>query len=206
MVVYLPIAFLKDWFYNLLKRRSSKSGKNAESGDEFVRSSSPLIGNGVQKNFEVELGNVIRKETDLELDLSTLTEIKPLVAKYNDINLPKVEKALTTKEIAACGFYIAPIWFITEVSNSRLITPFCSWAVPKSLIAEVIIYLFILLLSVSIKCCPCTYKCCEYNSFVIYFWTLHSFHWCGNGPRHVKCSKSSCRLGQHGRGCNDDSG
>nr|XP_027189841.1 uncharacterized vacuolar membrane protein YML018C isoform X2 [Cicer arietinum] len=120
MVVYLPIAFIKDWFYNLLKRRSSKSGKNAESGGEFsVRSSSPLKGNGVQKNFEMELGNMVRKDSDL--DLTTLAETKPLVAKYNETNVLTAEKALTTKEIATYGFYIAPIWFVTEyLSNAAL--------------------------------------------------------------------------------------
>lgn len=116
MVVYLPIAFIKDWFCNLLKSRSSKSGKNAECVDEFsVSISSPLKSNGMQKNFELELGSVIRKDSDL--DLATLSEVKPLVAKYNDdTNVLKVEKELTAKEIAAYGFYIAPIWFITEVT------------------------------------------------------------------------------------------
>lgn len=121
MVLYLPIAFIKDWFYNFLKHRSSKSGKNAESsGDEFsVRSSSPLNSNGVQNDFEMELGNVVRKDSDL--DLSTLGEIAPLVAKYNETSLAKEEKELTTKEIATYGFYIAPIWFITEyLSNAAL--------------------------------------------------------------------------------------
>ncbi|WVZ19553.1 uncharacterized vacuolar membrane protein YML018C isoform X1 [Vigna radiata var. radiata] len=121
MVVYLPIAFIKDWFCNLLKSRSSKSGKNAECVDEFsVSISSPLKSNGMQKNFELELGSVIRKDSDL--DLATLSEVKPLVAKYNDdTNVLKVEKELTAKEIAAYGFYIAPIWFITEyLSNAAL--------------------------------------------------------------------------------------
>ncbi|KEH39837.1 putative EamA domain-containing protein [Medicago truncatula] len=107
MVLYLPIAFIKDWFYNFLKHRSSKSGKNAESG------------NGMQKDFEMELGNVVRKDSDI--DLSTLGEIAPLVAKYNETSLAKEEKELTTKEIATYGFYIAPIWFITEyLSNAAL--------------------------------------------------------------------------------------
>nr|AFK36745.1 unknown [Lotus japonicus] len=120
MVVYLPIAFIKDWLCNLLKHRSSKSGKNAESGDEFsVRIGSPFKGNEAQRSFEVELGNIIRKDSDL--DLSTLSEVKPLVVRYNDTNLPKEEKALTAKEIATYGFYIAPIWFITEyLSNAAL--------------------------------------------------------------------------------------
>ncbi|OIV96474.1 hypothetical protein TanjilG_07866 [Lupinus angustifolius] len=121
MVVYLPIAFIKDWFCNFLKRRSSKSDKNAVSVDEFsVSISSPLNRDGVQKDFELELGSVIRKDSNL--DLSALAELKPLVAKYNDnSNLRKTERQLTGKEIATYGFYIAPIWFITEyLSNAAL--------------------------------------------------------------------------------------
>ena len=120
MVVYLPIAFIKDWFYNLLKRRSSKSGKNAESVDDIpVKITSPLKRKGVHNNFELELGNVIKKDSDL--DLSNLAEITPLVAKYNETSVAKEEKELTTMEIATYGFYIAPIWFVTEyLSNAAL--------------------------------------------------------------------------------------
>ncbi|KAK7283098.1 hypothetical protein RIF29_12377 [Crotalaria pallida] len=121
MVVYLPIAFIKDWFCNFLKRRPSKSGKNAVSLDEFsVSISSPLNCSGVQTDFELELGSVIRKDSDL--DLSTLAEVKPLVAKYNDnSNVLKAERQLTSKEIATYGFYLAPIWFVTEyLSNAAL--------------------------------------------------------------------------------------
>ncbi|KAK2398993.1 putative transporter [Trifolium repens] len=112
MVVYLPIAFIKDWFYNLLKHRSSKNGNNADS-------SSPFKGNSVQKMFEMEQGIVPRKDSDL--DLTSLAEKAPLVAKYNETSVAKEEKELTTKEIATYGFYIAPIWFITEyLSNAAL--------------------------------------------------------------------------------------
>jgi len=84
--------------------------------DEFsVRISSPLKSNGVQKNFELELGSVNWKDSDL--DLAALSEVKPLVVKYNDnTNVLKVEKELTAKEIASYGFYNAPIWFTTEVT------------------------------------------------------------------------------------------
>ncbi|KAF1865108.1 hypothetical protein Lal_00004482 [Lupinus albus] len=121
MVVYLPIAFIKDWFRNFLKRRSSKGGKTAVSMDEFsISISSPLSGNGVQKNLEQEMGSVIRKDSDL--DLSALAELKPLVAKYTDnSNVLKAERQLTGREIATYGFYIAPIWFVTEyLSNAAL--------------------------------------------------------------------------------------
>ena len=65
-----------------------------------------------------------RKDSDA--NLSAHEEVKPLMAKYNDATAIKVEKEHTTREIATYGFYIAPIWFITEVRKLRLISQFCS--------------------------------------------------------------------------------
>ncbi|KAI4316350.1 hypothetical protein L6164_024338 [Bauhinia variegata] len=112
MVVYLPIAFIKDWLCKLIRRYSSKSGKYSASMDQSsARMSSPLK--------SVELGNVLRK--DSEIDLSDLAEARPLVARQGDTHELKVEGELTTREIAAYGFYIAPLWFITEyLSNAAL--------------------------------------------------------------------------------------
>ncbi|KAH1212755.1 putative vacuolar membrane protein [Glycine max] len=120
MVVYLPVAFIKDWLYKLFKHCSSKSGRSAKVGDDFsVTCTSPLKGNGVQKTTEVELGSMTRKDSDA--NLSVQEQVKPLVAKYNDATAIKAEKELTTREIATYGFYIAPIWFITEyLSNAAL--------------------------------------------------------------------------------------
>ncbi|KAK2659952.1 hypothetical protein Ddye_006485 [Dipteronia dyeriana] len=102
MVVYLPIAFLKDWFYNFLKRRSSKSGA------ESINESSAV--------FEMELQGALNRK-DSEIDLQSHEEGRPLVSKFRD----DAQKALTTKEIATFGFYIAPIWFLTEyLSNAAL--------------------------------------------------------------------------------------
>jgi len=111
MVVYLPIAFIKDCFYKLYKKQSSKTGRG---GDEFsVRITSPRKSNGGQRNTEVEMGSMARKDSDA--DLSMNEESMPLVTKYNDPNASKANKQLTTREIAIYGFYIAPIWFLTEV-------------------------------------------------------------------------------------------
>lgn len=122
MVVYLPIAFIKDWLCNSLKRRSSKSGKNAETLNESSAGlNSPLKHIGGQKTFELEhLGTLPRK--DSETDYSAYEEGRPLVSKRrDDTDLLKQEKALTTRQIAIYGFYIAPIWFITEYfSNAAL--------------------------------------------------------------------------------------
>ncbi|KAI9107058.1 hypothetical protein K1719_022586 [Acacia pycnantha] len=83
-----------------------------EPSSEIV---SPLKGNGMQKHFELEILK------DSELDLSALDEGKPLVARHSDKHVLKAEKELTSWEIASCGFFIAPIWFLTEyLSNAAL--------------------------------------------------------------------------------------
>lgn len=116
MVVYLPIALIKDWFCNFLRRRSSKGGKSAESNDFSSGFSSPIKYNGGQ-SFEIESqGTLTRKDSDA--DLSPHGEGRPLVSRHkDDLNVLKHDKELSTKEIARYGFYIAPIWFITEVRN-----------------------------------------------------------------------------------------
>lgn len=118
MVVYLPVAFIKDWLCNLLKRRSSKGGKNAESLDEFSSGfSSPLKYIGGQKNHELELQGILTRK-DSEADLSSNAEGRPLVPRHkDDFHVLKQDRQLTTREVAIYGFYIAPIWFITEVRN-----------------------------------------------------------------------------------------
>ncbi|XP_022981813.1 uncharacterized vacuolar membrane protein YML018C-like [Cucurbita maxima] len=101
MVVYLPIAFLKDWFCSLVRSHSSKSG--------------------AETNLDVELqGSFTRKDSDA--DFSAHSEGSPLVSRNKDAPcILKQEKELTNKEIAAYGFYIAPIWFVTEyLSNAAL--------------------------------------------------------------------------------------
>ncbi|KAL5985671.1 hypothetical protein ACLOJK_027657 [Asimina triloba] len=117
MVVYLPIAFIKDWVWSSMRKQSSKSGRKPEM---FVMSSSELESainlNGMQMVLEVEMqGSMNRKDSDT--DLPSVEEGKPLIAR-NKGDLDTVSKELTTKEIAKYGFYIAPIWFITEVRLS----------------------------------------------------------------------------------------
>ncbi|OMO61628.1 Drug/metabolite transporter [Corchorus capsularis] len=118
MVIYLPIAWLKDWVCNLLRRRSSKTVKDIESIDESsVELSSPLR----HKIYELEhQGALTRKDSDA--DLSPHTEGKPLVPKNKDeVHFQKQDKELTTREIAFFGLYLAPIWFVTEyLSNAAL--------------------------------------------------------------------------------------
>ncbi|KAF8009048.1 hypothetical protein BT93_J0130 [Corymbia citriodora subsp. variegata] len=61
MVVYLPIAFLKDWICQLLKRHSSRGGQHAESMNESS------AGFGAQNVFEVESALPINDDREKEL-------------------------------------------------------------------------------------------------------------------------------------------
>ncbi|KAL8090037.1 putative transporter C405.03c [Apium graveolens] len=104
MVVYLPIAFLKDCIYSYLKKRTSRSSKSISTE------------NGAIKMFEIEIqGSINRK--DSEGDISAQEEEMLLVPA----DTVKQNKELTTREVATYGFYIAPIWFVTEyLSNAAL--------------------------------------------------------------------------------------
>lgn len=119
MVVYLPIAFIKDCLCNIIRKRSCKNGRSAAiSSGSPAGVSSPLKCIGGHKIFEIELEGTLNRK-DSEVDLSAQEEGMPLVPKHSDdADTLKPQKELTSREIAAYGFYIAPIWFLTEVSNS----------------------------------------------------------------------------------------
>ncbi|GMG98987.1 hypothetical protein Nepgr_000827 [Nepenthes gracilis] len=121
LVVYLPIAFIKDWFCDKLKICSSKSSTNAKmENDPSGKLDSPLKYTGDQKICEVQLeDNFTRRDSEIDLSLE---ESKPLFINCEeDADLKKQGKQLTTREIITYGFYIAPLWFITEyLSNAAL--------------------------------------------------------------------------------------
>nr|GME20469.1 uncharacterized vacuolar membrane protein YML018C [Ipomoea batatas] len=121
LIIYLPVAFLKDCICGYLNRRRTKSDKSIESNDASHASiSSPLKYVG-EKVFEIEIqGSLNRKDSDL--NLSGEQEGVPLISSSaGDGNHIKQEKQVTTREIARYGFYIAPIWFVTEyLSNAAL--------------------------------------------------------------------------------------
>lgn len=108
MVIYLPISFIKDLIYNYLKKRKSK-----QSGNPGLES--PLKYIAGHAIFEIEQDPVLNKKNS-DMNLSSQDEVLPLVSKLPDnAIIIRHEKEVTAKEIAAYGFYIAPLWFITEV-------------------------------------------------------------------------------------------
>ncbi|KAJ8534955.1 hypothetical protein K7X08_016683 [Anisodus acutangulus] len=121
LVIYLPVAFLKDWICDLLKRRASRTDKSTGTGNElYMRHSSPLK-HTVQKVLEIEILKSMDRK-DSEENLSAKEEGRPIVAKCNgNSDDLKNGKEITTWQIARYGFFLAPLWFITEyLSNAAL--------------------------------------------------------------------------------------
>ncbi|KAD5507960.1 hypothetical protein E3N88_15663 [Mikania micrantha] len=113
MVIYLPIAFIKDWICKLIMKRKNQS---------LVGLNSPLKYIGGSEMFEMEMEGSLISRKGSDLDISNQEEGNLLVPKSKNDNLPlKCENEVTTKEVATYGFYIAPIWFVTEyLSNAAL--------------------------------------------------------------------------------------
>ncbi|XP_015083283.1 uncharacterized vacuolar membrane protein YML018C isoform X2 [Solanum pennellii] len=119
LVIYLPVAFLKDRICDFLKRRPSRTDKNT-GNESYMRHNSPLK-HTVQKVFEIEIQKSMDRKDSGE-NISAEEEGKPLVAKCNgNSDDLKNGKEITTWQIARYGFFLAPLWFITEyLSNAAL--------------------------------------------------------------------------------------
>lgn len=100
MIVYLPIAFLKDWVCYRIRRKSLNNVDKTLNGTE------------------VEMP-ITYSRKDSEPDLSAQEEGQPFIAKRKNEEVGKRE--FTAGEIARYGFYLAPLWFVTEyLSNAAL--------------------------------------------------------------------------------------
>ncbi|XP_051137752.1 uncharacterized vacuolar membrane protein YML018C isoform X2 [Andrographis paniculata] len=120
MVIYIPVAFVKDWICSILRRRRSNKKGRCVSNGACSGLDSHLKYAGEQNLFEIEIqGSLNRKDSELELKEC---EADPLVSKQGDnATIMRPAKQITTKEIATYGFYIAPLWFVTEyLSNAAL--------------------------------------------------------------------------------------
>ncbi|KAF9681335.1 hypothetical protein SADUNF_Sadunf06G0215300 [Salix dunnii] len=120
MVVYLPIALVKDWFCSLFHSGLSMNLCNDNS----------VIGSAIGPNIPLRVNYM---NDDLESDLSGCLitdkdigeegEGWPLNVKdeEDEPNFLQQNTELCSWEICKCSLYLAPIWFITEyLSNSAL--------------------------------------------------------------------------------------
>lgn len=116
MVVYLPVAFIKDWICNLLRKHSSRSGRSTQIVSK-QSSGSPLKNSGIQKMVEMESQSLLTRK-DSKVDLSAQEEEQSFISEIRDevgAEVLKERRSFTTKEVIIYGFYLAPIWFVTEV-------------------------------------------------------------------------------------------
>ena len=115
LALYLPISFFKDWLVKHLRGRSCNSTEGPKGVDKSsVELNSPVKHDEKQDNFQIERQAPLPQEC--VMDFCTKEEGSPLVSRNKDImEAPKKDRMFTSKEIAAFGFCMAPIWFATEV-------------------------------------------------------------------------------------------
>ncbi|XP_012076398.1 thiamine-repressible mitochondrial transport protein THI74 [Jatropha curcas] len=116
MVVYLPIALVKDWFCSLFQTNLLR---NFYRGDSSSGLTIPLRINDVHQGPETDTGCCLITDKDL----SEREEGWPVTVKKGEKDPPLLQPYCepSSWEVAKYGLYLAPIWFITEyLSNSAL--------------------------------------------------------------------------------------
>ncbi|XP_021689627.2 uncharacterized transporter C405.03c isoform X2 [Hevea brasiliensis] len=121
MVVYLPIAFIKDWFCSLFHTYLLK---DIYGGSSITSSSTgldiPLTTNDMYQGPETEASCCLVTDKD---PLSQREEGWPVIVKKGDEEPPLLERhcKASSWEVAKCSLCLAPIWFVAEyLSNSAL--------------------------------------------------------------------------------------
>ena len=131
MVVYLPIAVLKDWICRRLDLNSFKSLCN---GSTIAKSSAGL-------DIPLRINEICpSSETDTESSLNTDMDLSEnedgwliITNMEDEVGFLEKNHELSSWEIAKCGFYLAPIWFITEVRIRNLLFSWILWHLWRSL-------------------------------------------------------------------------
>lgn len=107
MVIYLPVALLKDWICNNFMKRQPKS----------IDGIAEIITKPAQKVIvEMEsLSPLSRKDSGIDISSLKDEESVALIRYTTGSEFSKEKLAVSTMEIVKYGFYLAPIWFVTEV-------------------------------------------------------------------------------------------
>ncbi|KAA8535173.1 hypothetical protein F0562_030176 [Nyssa sinensis] len=124
LVVYLPIAYLKDLLYKYLRRFSSSSSSSDNA--EIMDKSNAGLNNLEKYNVVVNVFEIEHKKSvaikDVGKEPHAQEEGMLLVFKPKDVtDMLKQDRDITTRQIATFGFFLAPLWFITEyLANAAL--------------------------------------------------------------------------------------
>lgn len=123
MVIFFPIAFLKDRVCDLIRRNPLRrlyykiKGKSSRSGELNI----PLISSEMYDDAETASKN--NPIPDYNWDISEREEGWPLRSMNEECDHPLIGKTpgLDSLDIVKCSLYLTPIWFLTEyLSNSAL--------------------------------------------------------------------------------------
>ncbi|KAL7259709.1 hypothetical protein ACSBR1_005564 [Camellia fascicularis] len=126
LILYLPISFIKDWLIKIFKRWSNKINTNDAEipGKPLDELDASEDGNKLKQTLEIE-NHVSIAIKEIGRDIYYCHEIKPLVVlqcKEDELGMKKKEeREVTAWDIAAFGFFLAPIWFVSEyLANAAL--------------------------------------------------------------------------------------
>lgn len=121
MVIYLPLSFLKDFIYNLMRGPSGSSSASKSASKSSFACSAPLKNGEIQKMLEMKSQETIVVNCS-DVEVPIIQAANPLTCGITEINDAVSKKLeLSTKEIATYGLYLCPIWFATEyLSNQAL--------------------------------------------------------------------------------------
>ena len=113
LVLYLPIAFIKNGLFHFIRGRSNSSDDAENTDKSSFGMDSPIKDDEVSETENKGL----REEDGNVMDLKSQEEGMALETEQINIDVDKLKQCrdLSNKEMARLGFYIAPIWFITEV-------------------------------------------------------------------------------------------
>ena len=113
LVLYLPIAFIKNGLFHFIRGRSNSSDDAENTDKSSFGMDSPIKDDEVSETENKGL----REEDGNVMDLKSQEEGMALGTEQINIDVDKLKqyRDLSNKEMARLGFCIAPIWFITEV-------------------------------------------------------------------------------------------
>ncbi|PIA45998.1 hypothetical protein AQUCO_01600339v1 [Aquilegia coerulea] len=112
LVIYLPVAFVKDWICRFLGTLSFKNVMDANSVLSYSELDTPLM----HHSLETEMRSCLIDD----VDLSIIEKGHPLLGESSEdeFNLREQNSGLSSWDIAKRSFFIAPIWFTTEYLSS----------------------------------------------------------------------------------------
>ncbi|KAG8639335.1 hypothetical protein MANES_14G117700v8 [Manihot esculenta] len=123
LIVYLPIAFIKDWLLKFMRNQNGRSGKNEATSDKPSAAGidSPVKQNKTPDHFEIEFHGPSANK-DCSIDLFSKEDGNSLVSQSNsNAEILKADRKLTGRETTLVGLCIAPLWFLTEyLTNAAL--------------------------------------------------------------------------------------